>query len=113
MNQPQFNWGSEFDLYLERLDMIDNAKLIARIKAIQDHGMIVAIRKRWVEKLGDNLYEIRADSKGRFMRGIYFQVKDNDYWITHGFDKKTNKTPKKEIIKSINIRDSINRKSRE
>ncbi|MGO4938261.1 type II toxin-antitoxin system RelE/ParE family toxin [Fundicoccus sp. Sow4_H7] len=33
----------------------------------------------------------------RTQRCLYFQKVDNIYLITHGFTKKTQKTPKKEI----------------
>ncbi|WP_338145608.1 type II toxin-antitoxin system RelE/ParE family toxin [Macrococcus armenti] len=37
-------------------------------------------------------------------RALYFQYVDNKYVITHGFTKKTQKTPKREITRAKSIR---------
>lgn len=46
------------------------------------------------------MYEIRARTDEHWLRGCYFQIKGSKYFITHGFNKKQNKTPKKENYKS-------------
>ncbi|NLR32826.1 type II toxin-antitoxin system RelE/ParE family toxin [Levilactobacillus tujiorum] len=44
----------------------------------------------------NNLYEIRALQNKHWLRGVYFQADGSRYIITHGFRKKTNKTPERE-----------------
>ncbi|MGM0122809.1 hypothetical protein IGI37_000175 [Enterococcus sp. AZ194] len=104
MELPEFDWGDEFSEYLESLNKEENEKMISTIKSIEYHGLQEAIKKRWVSKLANDLYEIRVQNKGVFLRGIYFQVMNNNYWITHGFKKKKNKTPQKEIARGKSIR---------
>ncbi|MBO0481535.1 type II toxin-antitoxin system RelE/ParE family toxin [Candidatus Enterococcus courvalinii] len=104
MELPKFDWGDEFEEYLESLTSEENSKMIAMIKAIQENGLQVASRKKWIDKLDKNLYEIRTQTNEVFLRGIYFQVKGNEYWVTHGFNKKKNKTPSKEIARGKSLR---------
>lgn len=99
-----FDWNEEFQQYLDALNPIDRAKLRAAIKRIEETGIQEAIKKQRVKKLRDNLYEIRARTKENTIRSIYFQIQGESYFITHGFNKKTDKTPKKEIMKGIRLR---------
>lgn len=47
------------------------------------------------KKIDENLYEVRTEHNGLFLRGLYFQIKNNDYFITHGFKKKKMKHQQK------------------
>lgn len=59
--------------------------------------MIVGIRHDWVKALDNNPYEIRSRVSNNQQRGLYFHVKANHYIIAHGFTKKNQKTPQREI----------------
>jgi len=48
--------------------------------------------------------EIRLKYPNSIQRALYFHVINNRYIITHGFTKKTQKTPKREIIHAKQIR---------
>ncbi len=110
MKFPEFDWDSEFDAFLDSLNDIEAAKLLTVIQNIERLGLHVAQRQKWIKKLENNLYEIRANTSEAALRGIYFQIKDNKYFVTHGFKKKSNKTPKKEIEKGLLIRKKILKK---
>lgn len=105
MAKPIFEWGKEFDIYLNDCSRKDAAKMAERIQAIEINGLAVAAQQKWIKKLDNNLYEIRARTNEHFMRGIYFQVKLNKYFIVRGFNKKTNITPYKEIKKAKYLKD--------
>lgn len=45
----------------------------------------------------DNLFELRLSGEENEQRGLYFKHDKGKYIITHGFTKKAQKTPKKEI----------------
>ncbi|SHE33281.1 Phage-related protein [Atopostipes suicloacalis DSM 15692] len=107
MRNPEFDWDDEFDIFLGSLNDIEAAKLLAVIEKIEQFGLQIAQRQKWIKKLEDNLYEIRVNASGNALRGLYFQIKNNNYFITHGFKKKTNKTPKREITKGKSIRNRI------
>lgn len=100
----KFKQSTEFIQFLEKLPKKDQQKLIAMIQTIQSHGIQTAIKMKWVKKLEKDLFEIRSKQGSNIQRAIYFQIKDDYYYITHGFTKKTQKTPKKEINKAKNIR---------
>lgn len=104
MGKPTFNWGKEFESYLNSLSKKDAAKLLTMIERVEEFGLQDSIRKERVKRLDKNLYEIRALTNEHWLRGCYFQVKENTYYITHGFSKKSNKTPQKEINRAKTIR---------
>jgi phage-related protein len=99
----QFDWiqrndgTSEFEEYLDSLPDKDAEKLLAIISMVEDHGLVVASRMRWIKKLEDDLYELRSKQGSDIQRAVYFQKIGTEYLITHGFTKKSQKTPKSEI----------------
>lgn len=104
MVKPEFDWGKDFDEYLESLSLKDEAKIRALIDRIENNKLQDSIRKDRVKKLNDTIYEIRAQTDEHWLRGCYFQIKGTHYYITHGFNKNTNKTPSKEISRAEKIR---------
>lgn len=88
----------------------DAARLAKIINRIQEFGIEDSIRKERVKKFDDSIYEIRAMTNEHWMRGCYFQINQNQYYITHGFSKKTTKTPRKEIVRAKVIRKAFRRK---
>lgn len=101
MEEPEFDWGIDFDNFLESLTEKDKALVLDMIIRIENSGMQDSIRKNRVKKLEDNLYEIRLiGTDKKLIRSIYFQLKQNQYYIVSGFIKKTDKTPPREIKKA-------------
>ena len=70
----------------------------------EKYGMSEAARNQWVKKLETNLYELRSKVSSNIQRVFYFHVVDNRYVITHGFTKKTDKTPENEKKRAREIR---------
>lgn len=77
------------------------------------------IKGHWFKNIGDKIWEFKASDGSKYYRLLAFWDKTGKYETlivaTHGFDKKTNKTPKKEKDKAIQIRkkyfdDKINKK---
>ena len=52
----------------------------------------------------DGLYEVRVESSGNTFRIFAFFDKGNIVVLENGFQKKTRKTPKKEIEKALKIK---------
>lgn len=107
MVKPEFDWGDEFEEYLNSLSVKDEAKFRALIDRVENTDLEDSIRKERVKRLDDGLYELRARTDEHWLRGCYFQVKDTSYYITHGFSKKTNKTPSREIRRAQTIRNAF------
>ncbi|TDM07920.1 type II toxin-antitoxin system RelE/ParE family toxin [Macrococcus lamae] len=95
-----------FDL-LDSLPDKQRVALVTLISKIEKYGLQEAIKNQWVAKLDKNLYEIRSKQGSNIQRGIYFHLIKDQYVITHGFTKKTQKTPQKEINKGKLIRNKF------
>ena len=70
---------------------------MARINIISEKRISISIQHNWVKPLEKNLYEVRSRISNNQQRGLYFHVDGTHYVITHGFTKKTPKTPLREI----------------
>ena len=110
MEKPKFisytrpNGHNEFEEFYNSLPTKDRNKLRATIDMIEEAGIQAAIQLEWVKKLDNEINEIRSKVSSNIQRALYFHIKNNQYIITHGFTKKTQKTPKREIIHAKQIR---------
>ena len=86
--------------FLVTLPAKDRAKLLATIKKIEEHGLTEAARQQWVKHLEGAIWEIRSQFANNIQRACYFHAERDHYIITHGFTKKTQKTPRSEIQKA-------------
>lgn len=103
MEKPKFisytrpNGHNEFEEFYNSLPIKDRNKLRAKIDMIEKAGIQASIQLEWVKKLDCEINEIRSKVSSNIQRALYFHVKNNQFIITHGFTKKTQKTPTKEI----------------
>ncbi|MBU6045534.1 type II toxin-antitoxin system RelE/ParE family toxin [Lacticaseibacillus paracasei] len=110
MEKPKFrpykrpNGHMEFIEFLDSLPLKERAKLQLAIHTTEELGLQEAAQRLLVKKLTTNLYELRSRQGKTYQRGLYFHVSGSDYVITHGFSKKTNKTPQREIDHAIDLR---------
>lgn len=110
MENPKFksykrpNGHIEFLEYLKSLPPKEMDKMLATIAIVEEKGLQVATRLLLVKKIDKNLYELRSRQGKAYQRGLYFHVVENNFIITHGFSKKTNKTPQHEIDHAIDLR---------
>ncbi|HDG8789422.1 TPA: type II toxin-antitoxin system RelE/ParE family toxin [Staphylococcus aureus] len=88
---------SEFINFIYSLPDKDRVKLLKTIEKIENNGFPTALQMKWIKKLDNGIYEIRSKLGTNIQRVIYFQKVENEYIITHGFTKKTQKTPPREI----------------
>lgn len=107
MNHPKFKWDDEFERFLDSLSDKEAAKILSIIDKIEKTDLHTAMRQEWVKKLESNLYEVRASISSNALRGIHFQRKGNEYFITHGFRKKANKLSRRELEKGRKLRDNF------
>lgn len=98
------NGHDEFIEWLRTLPKKDSAKLLRTIDKTEEQGLLVAQRLQWVKKIDVNLYELRSKLGSNIQRALYFHVQSNRYVITHGFTKKTQKTPTTEITHALALR---------
>lgn len=104
MKKPVFetytrpNGKNEFKEFLNSLSRKDKEKLLTTIYQIQSHGLLIAQKMEWVKRLDREIFEIRSKVSSNIQRALYFHIVDDRYVITHGFTKKSQKTPKQEIL---------------
>ena len=77
--------------------------MLRSIQALQEMG--TALRMPLSESLGDGIFELRAKVGTNISRVMYFFVIGNRAVLTHGFIKKTQKTPPRELQRAKDIRD--------
>lgn len=115
-NNPLFEYLVEdnghcpFEDFLHSLPDKDQAKLLTTIEKIEMNGLLTSMRMKWIKKLDNNLYEIRSKLGSNIQRAIYFQKVDNVYLITHGFTKKSQKTPVNEINRAKSLKETYERR---
>lgn len=88
-----------FEAFVNSLSGKQAGKLLLVIKKIEFQGLEVAKRQTWIDKLENNLYEIRSIFGNDIQRGLYFKPEDKElefFIISHGFSKKQQKTPERE-----------------
>lgn len=62
------------------------------------------IKESLSKHIEDEIFELRVTLRDRIARNLYFYQKGSKIVITHGFIKKTRKTPRKEIETAKKLR---------
>ncbi len=86
---------SPVEEWLNAIPKSAKAKIIRNMFLLEELGLTV--REPYVKPLGDKLYEVRAKDPNGIYRVIYFAYTGKQFVMLHGFTKKTQKTPPKEI----------------
>ncbi len=85
--------------FIESLDEKMQAKILRTIKLLQNNGK--ELREPFSKYLRDGIFELRARVGSDISRVLYFFIIGQRAVLTHGFIKKTNKTPQAEIDRAI------------
>lgn len=102
----------EVDEFLETLDDKSKKKVIFNVRVAEQVN-----DPKLFKKLNDNIWEFRTKFLGKQIRLLAFwdkrDSKETLVLATHGFIKKTQKTPKSEIARAERVRESyyIDKKS--
>lgn len=62
------------------------------------------VSTKFVKYLRDEIYELRAEHNGNIFRVFFIFDNGNVVMLFNGFQKKTQKTPEKEIKKAIQLK---------
>jgi len=81
--------------FLDSLDPKMLAKMLRTIDLLEANG--TALRRPYSAPLEDGIFELRAQQGSDITRVLYFFQIGNKAYLTHGFTKKTQKTPQSEI----------------
>ena len=80
--------------FIGRLDTLSHAKTIRQIELLETYGTNLGMPH--VKSLGKGLVELRVRGK-REVRIFYVYISGRRIIVLHGFIKKTQATPKKEL----------------
>jgi len=81
--------------YLDSLDNKMFVKITRNIEVIEAGG--TTVREPYSKYLQDGIFEVRAQVSSNLARVLYFFFDGRRIILTHGFTKKTQKTPPAEI----------------
>ena len=88
--------------FIAGLDKGMRAKLARAVIRLQDFGPL--LRRPYSAPLGDGIFELRAQFGSDISRVLYFFIVNGRAVLTHGFIKKTEKTPPEEIERAKRYR---------
>lgn len=88
--------------FLDSLNVKMRAKLLMEIKLLEEKGTL--LREPYSKPLGDGIFELRAKVGTDISRVLYFFYYEGRIVLTHGFIKKTQRTPASEIEKAKKYR---------
>ena len=91
--------------FLDALTVRERAKVLAYIeKLVELKSKGIAPKENLSKHLEDGIFELRVSIETRISRSFYFYEAERKLIFTHGFIKKTQKTPGSQIIKAKSIR---------
>ncbi len=99
------NGKKPFVEFLSSLSIDERATIFETINYfldIKNNGL--PIKESLSKHLEDGIFELRISLYNKIARTLYFYSSGAKIIITHGFIKKTQKTPGKEIIKAKELR---------
>lgn len=97
--------------FINTLEVKLRAKVFRDLKLLEEKGN--ELRLPYSENLGDGIFELRTIQGNNIVRNLYFFIVGKKIIITHGFKKKTQKTPPEEITKAKNYREDYKKRNPE
>lgn len=96
--------------FLEGLEDRTLAKVLAVFKLVETESVIPA---KFFQKFAgtEDLYEVRVEYRGQIYRFPAFWDQGALVILTHGFEKKSQKTPSKEIEKALTYKKDWQRRN--
>lgn len=82
--------------------------MMAVIEQLSEKGN--SLRRPFSAALRNNILELRVSGRDNQIRILYFFFYGNKAILSHGFNKKTEKVPEKEIDKAISNRQDYERR---
>ena len=88
--------------FLTTLEVKLRAKVFRDLALLEEKGR--ELRLPYSDHLEDGIFELRTKQSSNIVRSLYFFYEGNRIVVTHGFRKKTQKTPPEEIDKAKRYR---------
>ncbi len=101
----EYNGKIEMNDFLDELSIKDRAKVFAYIEKLAELLEINAFLTGKISKhIDDGIFELKVKLQKGESRSFYFYEENKMIIFTHGFIKKTRRTPSLEIDKAKRIR---------
>jgi len=98
-----------FEEFILSLSVKDRAKIFETIDYFLElKKNSLPIKESLSRHLEKGIFELRAFLPDQIARTLYFYQRGAKIIITHGFIKKTQKTPRREIERAIDLRNKYN-----
>ena len=100
-----------FEDFVFELTIKERAKIFETINYFLElKNSNLPIKEKLSKHLEDGIFELRSYLSEKIARTLYFYQRGAKIIITHGFVKKTQKTPRNEIKKAKDLRDFYNKR---
>ena len=100
------NGKHPFEEFAQSLPINERAKVFETINYfVELKNKNAPIKENLSKHLEDGIFELRTSVSTTIIRTLYFYQKGAKIILTHGFIKKTQKTPRKEIERAKELRD--------
>ncbi len=94
--------------FLDGLSVRERSKILASIeKLVELKNSGIPPKENLSKHLDEGIFELRVSFESRVSRSLYFYEAKERIIFTHGFVKKTQRTPKAEIARAKAIRQSV------
>jgi phage-related protein len=97
--------------FLDSLDDKLRAKTIQELALLEELGN--KLREPYSKSLGSDIFELRMKQSNNIARVFYFFFAGSKIIATHGFVKKRQKTPRREIERALSYKSEYERRERE
>lgn len=94
-------FNSDFKGFMEELPENDRKKINYVIEYVKTNERLIS---KFVKHIRDGIYEMRIESEGKIYRIFFIFDEGNIIVLLNVFQKKTQKTPEKEIEKAIRLK---------
>ncbi len=107
----ELNDRKPFKEFVLKLSVKERARIFEAVNYFLElKNNSLPVKESLSKHLEDGIFELRLYVFDKIARILYFYHKGGKIIITHGFVKKSQKTPKKEIEKAKELRDEYNRR---
>lgn len=102
MDRRILTYGGYFERFIERLTIKEQQKVKYGLLLLKS---LDKIPTKFVKYVREGIYELRTEYNGNIFRVFFIFDDGNIVILFNGFQKKTQKTPEKEINQAIKIKE--------
>lgn len=103
MRRKIVTYGGYFEAFMETLKEKEQEKIQYGMLLLQTQDRLP---KKFVKLIKEGIYELRTEYGGNIFRVFFIFDEGRIVVLFNGFQKKTQKTPQKEIEKAIKIKEA-------